>query len=85
MGILIYTVSEPDAGKCVKTILTERLEISHGLLSRLKRRESGICVNGQKVYSTYVLRAGDVITIDVSDREPPHRLEPVKMDLDIVY
>lgn len=82
---MTYRATEQDVGKRVEKVLTGRLEVSRGLLSRLKRREKGICVNGQRVYSTYMLRVGDVITADVGDEEPPRHLEPVKMELDIAY
>ena len=74
-----------DAGKRVETVLLGPLRISHGLLSRLKRRENGILVNGQRVYSTYVLQAGDVVTASVGDEAPPRRLDPVPMDLAVVF
>ena len=82
---MTYRATEDDAGKRVETILLGSLEVSHGLLSRLKRRERGICVNDQRVYATYVLKAGDLITADVGDHEPPRHLEPVEMDLSVVY
>lgn len=85
MGTLIYRATEDDAGKRVETILLGPMEVSHGLLSRLKRRERGICVNGQRVYATYELQAGDLIAADVGDHEPPRHLEPVEMDLSVVY
>ena len=85
MRILTYRATEQDAGKRVETALMGRLQVSCGLLSRLKRREDGICVNGQRVYSTYVLKAGDLISADVRDQEPPRHLEPVPMALSIAY
>ena len=85
MRILTYRATEQDAGKRVETALMGRLQVSRGLLSRLKRREDGICVNGQRVYSTYVLKAGDIVSADVGDREPPRHLEPVPMILSIAY
>ena len=85
MRILTYQITEQDAGKRVETVLMGRLQVSHGLLSRLKRRENGICINGKKAYSTYVLQTGDVLSADVGDREPPRHLEPVKMELAVVF
>ncbi len=85
MRTLTYRVTEADAGKRVEFILLNRLQVSHGLLSRLKRRESGICVNGRRVYSTFVVQAGDLVTADVGDREPPRHLSSMEMDLSIVY
>lgn len=85
MRLLTYRATEEDAGKRVESILLGPLQVSHGLLSRLKRRERGIQVNGQKVYSTHVLQAGDLVTVDVGDEEPPRHLEPMEMDLSVVY
>ena len=85
MRLLTYRATEQDVGKRVESILLGHLQISRGLLSRLKRRERGITINGQKAYSTYVLQAGDVVTADVGDGEPPRHLAPVPMDLAIVY
>ena len=77
MRLLTYRATEQDVGKRVESILLGHLQISRGLLSRLKRRERGITINGQKAYSTYVLQAGDVVTADVGDGEPPRHLAPV--------
>ena len=85
MRILTYQAGPQDAGKRVETILLGPLQISHGLLSRLKRREQGIMVNGQRVRSTYVLGAGDLVTADVGDGESLRHLTRVKMDLSIVF
>ena len=82
---MTYRATERDAGKRVESVLLGPMQISHGLLSRLKRRERGILVNGQKVYSTHVLQAGDLVTADVGDEVPPKLLEPVEMTLSIVY
>lgn len=85
MRTLTYLVSEQDEGKRVQSILMGPLQISRGFLSRLKRLENGICINGQRAYSTRVVQAGDVVTVEVGDSEPPQHLEPAKMDLSIVY
>ena len=85
MRILTYRATEQDAGKRVEQVLCGPLQISRGLLSRLKRRENGICVNGQRVYATALLRAGDEVTADVGDVETPRRLEPVEMELSILH
>ncbi len=85
MRLITYRARAQDAGKKVEAVLQGPMQISRALLSRLKRRENGICVNGQRVYATYVLQKGDIITADVGDREPPRRLAPVEMELSIVY
>ncbi len=85
MRTVSYRATELDAGKKVESVLLGPLQISHGLLSRLKRRENGICVNGQKVYTTYILHEGDVVTARVGDETPPQRIAPLDMELHIVY
>ena len=85
MRILTYRATEQDEGKRVGSVLLGPLQISHGLLSRLKRRENGICVNGQRVYATYVLQAGDLVTVDVGDMASSRELEPVDIALSIVF
>ena len=83
--IIRYQAREQDAGKRVESVLLDPLQISRGLLSRLKRREDGICVNGQRAYATRILQAGDLVTAQVGDEAPPRRLEPVQMELTVLY
>ena len=59
MRTLCYTAPEKDAGRTVKSVLEEELHISSSLISRLKRREGGIAVNGEKAYTTRRLLPGD--------------------------
>ena len=85
MRSISYLAGEQDAGRRVEAILLGPLQVSHGLLSRLKRRENGILVNGQRTYSTHILRAGDLVTAGVGDEAPPRDLTPIPMDLAVVY
>lgn len=85
MRTVTYRATKSDTGKKVESVLLGPLQISHGLLSRLKRRENGICVNGQRVYATHILHEGDVVTAQVGDGNPPRYLKPVQMDLTVVY
>lgn len=85
MRTISYLAGEQDGGRRVESILLGPMQVSHGLLSRLKRRENGILVNGQRVYSTCILRPGDLVTADVGDEAPPRDLMPIPMDLAVVY
>lgn len=70
MRTLCYTAPEKDAGRTVKSVLEEELHISSSLISRLKRREGGIAVNGEKAYTTRRLLPGDRVTARVGDPPP---------------
>jgi len=85
MRTITYVATEQDAGKRAEQVLLGPMQVSRSLLSRLKRRPDGICVNGQRVYSTYVLRAGDMVSAEVGDREPPRTVPPVEMDLVVAF
>lgn len=85
MRILTYTVKEEDKGRPVQRVLEKEFQISSSLISRLKRRPQGIMVNGQKVYTTYLLSPGEKLTASVGDEAPKRELTPCPMALDIVY
>ncbi len=85
MRILTYRATEQDAGKPVERVLLGPMQISHGLVSRLKRRENGICVNGRRARSTCILQPGDVIIAQVGDETPSNPLNPVEMALSVAY
>lgn len=85
MRTLVYTAKDADAGRRVQSVLEGELQVSSSLISRLKSRPQGILVNGAKVYTTYRLAPGDILTVAVGDEAPRRSLVPYKMELDIVY
>lgn len=85
MRTLTYIAKDADAGRRVQSVLEGELQISSSLISRLKSRPQGILVNGAKVYTTYRLAPGDILTATVVDEAPRRSLVPCKMELDIVY
>ena len=85
MQIINFEVTEKYDGKSVKSVMEGPLQISRGLTSRLKRREDGICVNGKKTYTNYLLHQGDTLTINLEDKIKAKPLTPIKMDLAIAY
>ena len=68
--ILRYTVTETDAGKTAESVMRQRLNISASLIKRVKH-SAGITVSGEVVFSNYILKPGEVLTVDVSVSEPP--------------
>ncbi len=67
----------------IDAYLAERLTISRTKVSKMLK-EKYILVNGKEVKSSYVLGAGDLVTIEEMEEEAMSA-EPEKMDLDIVY
>ncbi len=66
----------------VKEIIYGRLNLSRGMLRRMKQG-GGVYLNGVRDYITRRVRTGDVIEVVFYDE--PTALEPEKIALDIVY
>ena len=78
------TISATDAGKRLDAYLAER--IAGWSRSRLQRLidNSDILVNGKKAKSSYKLREGDEIDVDLTE-QPTAQFEPERIPLDIVF
>ncbi len=81
--ILNYTVSDAEDGQKIAQILHNQLNISSRLLKKLKMNEK-ILVNDRPVYSNYIVKNGDFITILI-DFEEIDYIEAEEMNLDIIY
>lgn len=85
MDPLVFTVPSEQSGCTVQHILINEFNMSRSHISRLKRREGGILLNGEKCYSTARCRGGDTVSALICDAPDTKRLEPMPMRLDIVY
>ena len=81
---ITYVVSEHEEGMLLKTILQQRMGVSRKLLSRLKLIEKGIMLNGERVYISVKVQAGDVVEIRM-EQERSDDILPQPMELDIMY
>ena len=70
MRILTHTVLPEEDGRMVKGILRGSLQLSYTLLKSLKWRENAILLNGQSVHVNAIVRAGDVVSVALSERTP---------------
>ena len=70
MRILTYTVTPEEDGRMVKGILRGSLQLSYTLLKSLKWRENAILLNGQNVHVNTIVRAGDTVSVVLSERTP---------------
>lgn len=86
-----YTVTADFIGygqrKTVLDYLKKELMLSSGMITRLKRLEDGILLNGTHVTVRAQLSEGDVIALKLEDipGEENENIPPVEMPLDIIY
>ena len=82
--ILNFEASADDAGKRLDAYLSEKIE--NWSRSRLKKLidDGDVTVNGQAAKSSYKIRAGDAIEVELIEL-PAERFEPENIPLDIVY
>ncbi|MBQ2770636.1 MAG: RluA family pseudouridine synthase [Clostridia bacterium] len=85
MRIQELEIRDCQAGRSVQDLLKNELLLSEGLISRLKRRPRGICLNGKKVYTTYRVQAGDRLSAEVGDGPDFPRPEPRAYPLEVLY
>ena len=63
-------VKPEQAGRTVKSLLKGELGLSTARIARLKRTETGLTVNGVRVFTSAVLRAGDRLAVDLPAAAP---------------
>lgn len=85
MASLELVVTREQAGRTVKSLLKGEWGMSSALMGRLKRAETGLTVNGARVFTTAVLREGDRLRADLDAAETPTELEAVPMALDVRF
>ncbi|MEO2204496.1 RluA family pseudouridine synthase [Paenibacillus pabuli] len=81
---IVYTVPDHEDGWLLKTVLQRRLQVSRKLLSRLKLTEQGIMLNGERVYISVKVSAGDVLEIRMEQEESDEIL-PESIPFSILY
>ena len=84
MRPLILKIEESAAGRTVKSLLKNELAASDAHITRLKRRENGILLNGKPCYVTARVRAGDALEMEIGD-EPDGHIVPMPFPLDAVF
>lgn len=81
------TVPDNISGRTLLSYLKFTLKISSACITKLKRDEHGLEVNGSHVTVRYILQAGDLLHINIDDsfENANRNILPVKMPLDIIY
>ena len=82
---LNWTVPPELAGIKVDTLLKRHLNLSGTVVRRIKWLEDGILVDGVRVNTRFVPRAGQVLSVRLSDPERRSGIVPAPGPLDIVW
>ncbi len=78
-----YSIGEDYHGKRVIQYLRGEARLSAKLVRTLKHYADGITLNGEHIRTVDILHNGDVLAVNIPDFDGD--IEPVKMDIDIVY
>lgn len=82
---LTLAVSPEQAGRKVDSLLRRELALSGTVIRRVKWLADGILLDGVRVHTDAVVRAGQTLSVLVGDTEVRSGLVPVSGPLDIVY
>ena len=85
MRELCITVPESLAGLTVGKTLQRGLHLPSGYISRVKFRPDGIRLNGERVNTGRIVRAGDELMVQIGDIGARNEASPVKLPIRIVY
>ncbi|MCD7774722.1 MAG: RluA family pseudouridine synthase [Clostridiales bacterium] len=83
MRNLKFVISEDYNDKKVLQYLRGEAKLSSRLVNSLKRVENGIMLNGVHTRTIDILKAGDVLEVNIPDDTV--KTEPIKYPLDIIY
>lgn len=82
---LEWIVPEECAGVRVDTLLRKHLHLSGTVIRRIKWLEDGILVDGARVNTRFVPKAGQALSVRLSDPERLSGVVPTPGELDIIY
>ncbi len=83
MRYLEFYVNQEEEGKRVDSIL-RRHGLSASAIRRSKRRPHGLLVDGEDIYTSYLVHAGQTVAI-LCDDKAPSDIVPNKGPVDILY
>ena len=78
------TIDPAEQGRTVLSLLRREFACSDAHISRLKRRETGIRLNGARCYVTARVNARDELTIEIGDLPDGH-IVPMAYPLNVVF
>jgi 23S rRNA pseudouridine1911/1915/1917 synthase len=81
---IVYRVKPEDHGKALRVILRKRMGLSRRLVSRLKKTDQGILVNGRSAWTSDEVSAGDIVEVRMPAETSEHIL-PQPMPVSILH
>lgn len=81
---ITYIIPPEEDDFLLKTILHKRMDVSRKLLSRLKQTEQGITLNGERVYISVHVKAGDTVQIRM-ETETSDDILPQPIPFEILF
>ncbi len=82
---MITVISSEYDGMILREYLRNVQRLSRAELTELKKRDSGIMLNGARVTVRAVLKEGDVLALSRDDIASSEGVKPVDLPLDILY
>ncbi|MBQ9744708.1 MAG: RluA family pseudouridine synthase [Clostridia bacterium] len=80
-------IDEKWNGKILKDYMTKELSLSSRMIKSLKKLDTGILINGRRVFVNIRLKKGDILELDYTDHEDDVNEYLIKTDIpiNIVY
>lgn len=82
--ILKFTIGEEYDGKKVLSFLKNKAGASARLITKLKKVENGIMLNGEHIRTIDTVKAGDILELALPDDEDK-TAEPLEYSLEVLY
>lgn len=82
---LTLTVAAAQDGRRVRSVLQRELGLSAGLVTRLRAREGAVKLNGEPARTVDILRAGDILSVEVGDTRGGGRFAPSQGVLRVLW
>ncbi|MBE6701664.1 MAG: RluA family pseudouridine synthase [Ruminococcaceae bacterium] len=77
-------ITEENAGLTIKQYI-EKLGLSSRMVTRLKAKEKGILVNGEKKTVRHILEDGDLLTLETEDSASSKNIKPSFVPIEVIY
>lgn len=81
---MTYTIKQPFEVMTVKQYLLN-LGYSQSLIRQLRNTKNGITVEGETVYTTRVLKPGELLSVFICEEESSRNIVPTSMPIQIQY